>query len=64
VKVVNYPYCGFEGVFKLINTWWCRWWNVRLFECPRCDYILPPMLILRRMGFFVILYKPRVRVRR
>ena len=61
--MVNYPHRGFEGVFKLISTWWCRWWNVRLSECPKCDYI-SASYVDPGNGVFVILYKPRVRVRR
>jgi hypothetical protein len=63
VKVVNCPYCGFEGEFKLLKIWKYRWWDVRFSECPKCNayfasYVDPGD------GVFVILYKPRVRVRR
>ena len=30
------PYCGFEGEFKLLKTWRYRWWDVYLYECPKC----------------------------
>jgi DNA-directed RNA polymerase subunit RPC12/RpoP len=36
-KVVKCPYCGFEGEFKLLKTWRYRWWNVYLYECPKCS---------------------------
>jgi predicted RNA-binding Zn-ribbon protein involved in translation (DUF1610 family) len=32
---IKYPYCGFEGEFKLLKTWRYRAWNV-YYECPRC----------------------------
>ena len=35
-NVVKCPYCGYEGEFKLLKTWKYRWWNVYLYECPRC----------------------------
>jgi DNA-directed RNA polymerase subunit RPC12/RpoP len=35
--VVMCPYCGFEGEFKLLKTWKYRWWNVYLYECPKCS---------------------------
>jgi hypothetical protein len=65
VKVVNCPCCGFEGEFKLLKIWRYRWWNVRFSECPRCNahfasYVDPE----GKRGSFVILYKPRVGVRR
>ncbi len=61
----NYLYCGFEGEFKLLKIWRYRWWNVRFSEYPKynahfASYVDPE----GRRGSFVILYKPRVRVRR
>ena len=35
-EVVKCPYCEYEGGFKLLKTWRYRWWNVYLYECPRC----------------------------
>jgi DNA-directed RNA polymerase subunit RPC12/RpoP len=33
---VRCPYCGFEDEFKLLKTWKYSWWNVYLYECPKC----------------------------
>jgi DNA-directed RNA polymerase subunit RPC12/RpoP len=33
---VRCPYCSFEGEFKLLKTWRYSWWNVYLYECPKC----------------------------
>jgi uncharacterized Zn finger protein len=34
---VRCPYCGSEGGFKLLKTWKYSWWNVYLYECPKCN---------------------------
>jgi len=35
--MVKCPYCGYEGDFKLLKTWKYKWWDVYLYECPRCE---------------------------
>jgi hypothetical protein len=31
------PYCGYEGDFKLLETWRYRWWDVYFYEWPKCN---------------------------
>jgi DNA-directed RNA polymerase subunit RPC12/RpoP len=30
------PHCGFEGEFKQLKMWKYSWWNVYLYQCPKC----------------------------
>jgi uncharacterized Zn finger protein len=58
------PHCGYEGEFKLLKTWKYRWWDVYFYECPEChgrfaSYLDPD----GKRKNFVILYKPRAKVR-
>jgi len=34
--VVECPYCGYKGDFKLLKTWKYKWWDVYFYECPHC----------------------------
>jgi len=34
--MVKCPYCGYEGNFKSKKKWRYRWWDVYLYECPKC----------------------------
>jgi uncharacterized Zn finger protein len=34
--VIECPYCGYKGDFKLLKTWKYKWWNVYFYECPHC----------------------------
>ena len=37
--MVRCPYCGYEGEFKLLETWRYRWWDVYFYECLKCNGI-------------------------
>jgi hypothetical protein len=30
------PYCRYEGEFKPLKTWIFRFYNVKMFKCPKC----------------------------
>ena len=34
--MVECPYCGYKGDFKLLKTWKYKWWDVYFYECPHC----------------------------
>jgi len=34
--VVKCPYCGFEGEFKLLETWKFRFYEVKRLQCSKC----------------------------
>jgi len=36
ISSIKCPYCGFEGESKLLKTWKYSWWDVYLYECPKC----------------------------
>jgi DNA-directed RNA polymerase subunit RPC12/RpoP len=64
-KVVKCLYCGYEVEFKLLKTWKYSWWDVYFYKCSRCkahfaSYVDPE----GKRKSFVILYKPRAKVRR
>jgi len=34
--MVKCPFCGYEGEHRLLKTWKLRWWDVYLYQCPKC----------------------------
>lgn len=34
--MVRCPFCGYEGEYRLLKTWKYRWWDVYLYQCPKC----------------------------
>jgi len=35
--MIKCPYCGYEGEFQLLKTWKYSWWDVYLYQCPKCN---------------------------
>jgi transposase-like protein len=37
--MIKCPYCNYEGEFKLIKNWRFRFYDVKMFECPKCHSV-------------------------
>jgi len=63
-KMVKCPYCGYEGEFRLVKTWKFRFYEVKMFSCPKCRGIFnyySGVSSTGRRSEFVIRLRPRVR---
>jgi transposase len=57
------PYCGYEGEFKVHETWRFRFYEVKRLECPGCHGVFNHYQGLSptgRRSEFVVGVRPRV----
>jgi len=60
--MVKCPYCGYEGGFRLIKNWRFKFYDVKMFECPKCHSVFnhyAGVSVKGKTSEFVIKVKPK-----